>query len=366
MRPLKGLVALIACAAIGGCGGSSDEDPSPSQDPFYGVVSVDTPTSLDFTRMSAGGLGTYRVVISWAAVESVKGSYDWSGYDVVFGELARAGMEPLASAIGTPAAYAPLQTDPPTSDPETFDAWADFLKAAAERYGLDGDYWQELAQSEPDLTPRPVGTWEIWNEPNTALFWTPAPDADAYAALLKRSARVLRGVDPDARIMTGGIFATPQSDGAIVSYDFLGQIYAKRGVADAIDSVGIHPYSPDVAGVLDQVKRTRKSIDDAGDDASLWITELGWSSSPKGPSDQAKTPERQASLLRRTFSKLADRRERWDLDGVVWFDWRDATGPVGECVWCQFAGLVDGDRDSKPAWIAFTELTGGTPDPVAP
>ena len=360
MRLAAALSALIVLVAIGGCGSSEGDEP-PAKDPFFGVVPVDVPNSSDFARMAEGGVGTYRLVLAWSTVEATKGLYNWSTYDAIFLELARNGIDPLVTVVGTPAAYADTITDPPTDDAETFDAWADFLQAAVERYGPGGHFWDLKAQSDPDVTPRTPLAWEIWNEPNTAVFWTPAPDSDAYAALLKRSGKVIRKVDPEARIMVGGMFATPQSDGAIVSYDFIDQLYAHEGIADVIDVVGLHPYSPDVGGVIDQLDGTREAIDDAGDDASLWITELGWSSDPSGPADQAKTPEQQANLLSKSFTKMSEQRDEWSLDGVVWFSWRDYEGPVGECVWCEFAGLVDTDRDTKPAWEAFTELTGGTP-----
>lgn len=361
MRLAAALLALVAALAIGGCGGSDEASEDAAADPFYGVISVDVPNSDDFTRMAEGGVGTYRVVLAWATVEAIKGSYDWSSYDALFTELARNGIEPLVSVAGTPAGYADSLTDPPTDDPETFDAWAEFLEAAAERYGPDGELWELLAETNPEIEPRPARTWEIWNEPNTAVFWTPAPDVDAYADLLKRSSRVIEKVDPEASIMVGGMFATPQSDGAIVSYDFLDQLYAKPGIAEIVDVVGLHPYSPNIDGVVEQLDDTRAAVDEAGDDASLWITEMGWSSEPIGSSDQAKTAEQQANLLRKSFTKLSEQREEWSLDGLVWFSWRDFEGPVGECAWCEFAGLVDTDRDTKPAWEAFTEVTGGTP-----
>lgn len=364
MRPGAALLAPIAAVlalAVGGCGGSGDEPEPSAADPFYGVLPVDFPNSEDFARMGDGKVGSYRVVLAWSTVEAVKGSYDWSAYDAVFAELARNGIKPIVDVAGTSQAYADALTDPPTDDPETFDAWADFLDAAAQRYGPDGDFWGLMEQTDPGVDPQPPLAWEIWNEPNTALFWTPAPDADAYAELIKRSARVIRDVDPEAQIMVGGMFATPQSDGAIVSYDFIDQIYSHEGVADAVDIVGMHPYSPDVDGVIEQLDGTREAIDATGDDASIWITEMGWSSDPAGPSDQAKTPEQQANLLRKSFTKLHEQRDEWDLDGAMWFTWRDSEGPVGECVWCQYAGLVDTDRDAKPAWEAFTEVTGGTP-----
>lgn len=364
MRRHLAVAAALALLALAGCGGSSGDSTDESgagNDPFFGVVSVDAPTPTDVARMAQGGVGSYRLVLSWAAIESVKGQYDWTSTDALVGELARNGIHPLFTAVGTPAIYQPSHIDPPTNDKETFDAWAKFLKAAAERYGADGSFWREFEQSDPGVEPTPAETWEIWNEPNTALFWAPVPDVSAYAELLTRSAKVLRSVDPAAKIMVGGMFATPQSEGAIVSYDFLDQLYKQPGVADAIDVVGVHPYGPDVESVIQQVQDTRKAIDDAGDDASLWITEMGWSSNPNGPSEQAKTPEQQGKLLEKSFTKLYDRRDEYGLDGVVWFTWHDSATPIGECVWCQDAGLVDEDRDTKPAWEAYTKVAGGSP-----
>jgi hypothetical protein len=139
--------------ALAGCGGSSDDDGGDDgqagNDPFFGVVSTDAPTGVDLARMSQGGVGSYRVVLSWAAIESVEGQYDWRGTDALVSELARNGIHPLFSIIGTPAAYQPTHVDPPTNDERTFDAWAAFLKAAAERYGPDGDFWQSMADPRP-------------------------------------------------------------------------------------------------------------------------------------------------------------------------------------------------------------------------
>ena len=94
----------------------------------------------------------------------------------------------------------------------------------------------------------------------------------------------------------------------------------------------------------------------------MWATEIGWGSNPKSGNDLSKTPEEQAQLLGDTFGELSDSRDELGLDGVVWYTWHDSTeNAVGACGWCASAGLVDADRDSKPAWIAFTDLTGGTP-----
>jgi len=353
-------LALIGGAALAGCGG--DDDTASAPDPFFGVAPEGLQASTDYERMRAGGLGTVRVVLPWSAIEADKGTYDWTGSDQILTELAVTGLQPLVTVYGTPAAYAPSTTDAPTNDEKTFDAWADFLKAAVARYKSDGDFWSSFADAHPDVDPQPIREWEIWNEPNSSTFWSPTPEPAAYADLLKRSAKVIGKGDPEARVMSAGMFATPQSEGAIVSYDFIKSMFAVDGVDDAVDIVGVHPYGPDADAVIGQVEKTRQAVDAAGSDAPLWATEIGWGSNPKPGNDLSKTPGEQAALLSKSFGELDDRREELGLDGVVWYTWHDSTeSAVGECGWCASAGLVDADRDSKPAWIALTELTGGQP-----
>ena len=359
---LATLVALplLALSILGGCG--SDEEEQATADPFYGVAPEGLQNATDYERMRAGGVGTVRVVLQWSGIETAEGGYSWQASDQILSQLAIAGIEPLVTVYGTPESYAPEVSDAPTGG-EALDAWAEFLAAAGERYGTEGTFWEALGDANPDIEAQPVREWEIWNEPNSSTFWTPTPDPGSYAELLMRSAEALEETDPEAAVMTAGMFATPQSDGAIVSYDFLGDLFAIDGVADAADIVGAHPYGPDSGAVVDQVERTRGALDDAGVDAPIWATEIGWGSNPKSGNDLAKTPEEQAELLGTTFSELGDRRDELGLEGVVWYTWHDSTeSAVGECGWCASAGLVDADRDTKPAWAAFTELTGGTPD----
>ncbi len=356
---------ICGSALLGGCGGDSDETDgqAPDYGAFYGIAPEGTQSPTDYARMSAGGLGTVRVVLQWSTVEATeKGVYDWSSFDLLLSQLSIAGLEPVATVFGTPGLYSPEVTDAPTNDEETFDAWTDFIGAAAARYGPNGDFWPVFEEANPGETPQPIREWEVWNEPNSSTFWSPTPDPDAYAALVKRSARALDEADNEVQLMTGGMFATPQSDGAIVSYDFIEDLFGHSGIDEAVDLVGVHPYGPDIDAVTSQVEDTRKAIDDSGSDAGLWVTEIGWGSNNLGEVDLSTTPEGQADLLTESFQTLYDSREEWGVDGVIWYTWHDSTeGSVGDCGWCASAGLVDADRDSKPAWLAFTDLSGGTP-----
>ena len=66
-------------------------------------------------------------------------------------------------------------------------------------------------------------------------------------------------------------------------------------------------------------------------------------------------------MLDESLSALLQEREPLGLRGVIWYTWRDFDPSIGECGWCPTAGLLDADGDSKPAWLAFTELSGGEP-----
>ena len=54
---------------------------------------------------------------------------------------------------------------------------------------------------------------------------------------------------------------------------------------------------------------------------------------------------------------MAANRRRLGIAGAIWYSWRDVPGPI----WFFHTGLFTSDFDPKPAWNAFTGLTGGTP-----
>lgn len=367
MRPLIAL-GLGAALALAGCGGDDDpgRDPAAGNVPasFFGVAPQDATSDVDLARMSAGKVGSYHLLLSWSRIERSPGVYDFSSYDQLLEKLARFGIEPIPYVYGTPSHLAESGNVPPTESEEALEAWEDFLTAAAERYGPDGDLWTQLAQTDPEIDPQPLRIWEIWNEVNGPAFWSPEPSPSAYATLFKRSRRTLQKVDPEAQIMVAGMFATPSKPGAIESFDYLRELFEQRNLAAAVDLVAVHPYGPSLGDVERQIDGTREEMERAGlDGAGLWVTEIGWGSDPDVANPLGKTPRRQAQLLTRAYELLIERRDDWGLQGALWYTWRDPANPAGLCGWCPAAGLVDDDLDPKPAWIAYTELSGGEPTP---
>lgn len=355
LRPL----ALLAVAAIGlGACGDDRSDPPAG---FFGVAPQEPPTEADLTRMTEGGVQSYHLVLSWPQIERVEDNYDWSNTDALIERLADHGLQPIPYVFGTPSAYADSVIEPPTSSEQGLEAFDRFLAAAATRYGPGGDFWKAVAETNPELEPRPLEIWEIWNEVNGPSFWGPSPSPSDYASLLKVSARALARIDPNAQLMTAGMFATPGGEEAIESFEFLRKLFRDAEIAEIVDYVGVHPYGPDLESVRKQVERTRRVADRGGaDEAGIWVTEIGWGSDPEQGSDLAQTPDRQAELLTDTYEMLLDNRGRWGIEGALWYTWRDPFSEgEGLCGWCRSAGLVDDDLDAKPAWINYAELAGG-------
>lgn len=364
MRRTLTIALVVALVSFGACGGETDEATAakvPAN--FFGVVSHDSPSHVDFARMGRGNVGSYHLLVLWTRVETHEGVYDWSTYDRIAGDLALQGIQPVPYVYGTPRHLTNHATVPPTANPGGLAGWKRFLKAAARRYGPGGDFWDQFANLNPGIEPQPFRVWEIWNEQNGPAFWPPHPDPRDYAKLVKVSSRVLKKVNPAAEIMVAGMFATPSSPLAINAFDFLKRVYEVRGARGAIDIVGIHPYAGNLRGVRNQIERTRDVIDKADDEsADTWVTEIGWGSDPRIDSDLAKTRAVQARRLSGAFELMLRDRVRWGLRGALWYSFRDPDPDnEGLCTWCRSAGLLDRDLDAKPAWLAFTDLTGGLP-----
>lgn len=360
-RALLAFLLMLPLGLFAGCGGT-EQARAKVLPGFFGVSPQDAVSDADIARMGAGKVGSYHLLLSWARTETTDGVYDWRAYDDLIGKLAVQGIQPVPYVFGTPAWLERKDQVPPTSN-EALDAWKDWLGAAAMRYGVGGDYWDTFALTNPGVEPRPLRIWEIWNEINSPNFWAPKPDPGAYAKLLRLSDKTLKKVDPESQTMIAGMFGTPQADKALTAFEYLERLYEKPGVADASDLVGTHPYGPRVSDVERQMSLTRKVMKEAGAGRDgTWVTEIGWGSDPNVRSDLSKNPAKQGALLRKTFKMMIARRDRWNLGGVLWYTWRDADDPTAlVCGWCGSAGLVDSDLDSKPAWVEFTKLTGGSP-----
>jgi hypothetical protein len=338
---------------------------------FYGVTPVDLPTQADLNQMDKANVGTIRVLFNWGEVQPTPGGpFDFSRLDAVVGGAAERGIRVLPFYFGTPAWARDCSGIPagycdrvdPTRTAVGADAWAAFLKAVVNRYGPGGSFWQ--ATLLPPYTPPPylpIAQHQIWNEENSSTFFRPRPDPAAYYRLLSVSSRAIRGADPNARIILGGLFFSPPNGQRLPQ--FLSRLYRFAGVRDLFDDIAIHPYSPDLDGIKFQLEEARKLLRKRDKSARVMLTEIGWGSERAGKkkTSLSKGVKGQKSLLRSSFRFLTARRARYKIDGIYWFSWRDVpSSAAGACLLCASFGLLTTSGATKPSYGAFVRFTGGS------
>jgi Bacterial Ig domain len=228
-----------------------------------------------------------------------------------------------------------------------------------------------------------VAAYEVWNEPDDAPFWQGAPQPAAYAALLKAAFKAVHAADPAAKVLVGGLVGN--------DVDFVEGLYA-NGAGGAFDGVAVHTdtacnttdpteYYREPNGRIGRYSFTgyreiRKAMLAHGDDRPVWMTELGWSTTPAvcsvglraGTKPGGVGEDGQATFLTKAYECLAD--DPYVQQGM-WFNLHDfdTSGTSFE----QRLGLVDDAFRRKPAFAAFAHAgalggipCGGTMDDSAP
>jgi polysaccharide biosynthesis protein PslG len=357
MRSRAALVlgALLAVVALlPGCGGNGGDDDGEAggeakvNDPFYGVISAEPlPDGATLARLGRAGVGTLRVNLAWGSVQSGPDApYDWSHYDPVVENAARNGIRVLATVYSSPSWAESSPEVPPLG--RSLRGFEAFVRAAVERYGAQGSFWSE----RPDVPELPIADWQLWNEPNFAPFWKPAPDPAAYLELLRAFDSAVERNDPTARTITGGLFPTPA--GGPSAEEFLADVY-REGGAELFDAVGVHPYAATPGEALSALGELRALMSRFGDSGKpIWITEVGWASGG-APSGLTVGAARQADYLTQIFDLAAADRDRLGIAGVVWYSLSDTPGPL----WVGHCGMFRLDGSAKPSWEAFASVAGG-------
>jgi hypothetical protein len=298
-----------------------------------------TALSDELDAVVGSGATWVRVDFPWTTVEPTRGSYNWSDLDRVTAAAAERGLKVLALPAYSPAwARGACGSDkcPPTSP----DDFARFVAAAGARYASDR-----------------VQAWEIWNEPNIPSFWSPRPDADAYARLLKAAVPALRATRPDAYIVSAGLSPAYTDGTSIAPVDFVRRLYA-AGAMRGVDAVGIHPYSAtelplkprtESWNTFLQMKVVHDLMTANGDGhKQVWGTEFGVAT---GSSRNSTSEAQQAAMITQGYARLADGSWPW-LGTLFAYSLRDSGTDLAD--WQSNFGLRRYDGSPKPAWTAFT------------
>jgi hypothetical protein len=322
-----------------------------------GLVPYQVVGHKDYRLMHRGGAGVQRLVVAWVGLQPSDGPIDWSSMDADIASAASSYVRTVPVLTATPrwVTGCKVPSDkycysiPPVWTVKARRAWKTFVHAMVARYGPNGQFWSE----HPELPRRPIHAWEIWNEPNLAGFFTPAPSPTQYAHLLKITATAVHTADPSARLVLGGL-ATGAKGGNMPALEFVRKLTAIPGVNHNLDVISIHPYMGTIGQIRPVVGRMGHFVRRLPGHHGYWVTELGWSS--EGPDGKLKRgPGGQARLVQRTFNLFVDKKRPWGLTRVFYFTWKDGIYCHPGC-WGNAAGLRYQDSRPKPAWHRFHQL----------
>jgi hypothetical protein len=361
------VAALVAALAVAGAGCGDDESkPSPQRDsvapetPFFGVVAEDVLAGdaeyrrAMLARQRAAGVRLIRQTFHWDRIEPSPGRYDFGEYDAYVEAVSRAGMDLLAILFTPPEFRAQRHPARGTYPPDNPDDMAEFAARLVRRYGPGGAFWS----SNPTIPKHPIRAWQVWNEPNLPPYWPEGPDPAEYGLLLDAASQGIKRADPGAAVVSAGLSESRQG----IPFEKFVRGMFDAGAADALDVFALHAFARDAAGSVAAARTTRSLLTELHSNAPIWITEVGWASG--GPSSPFTSDEQgQAQRIRGAFETLSRRREELRLQGVIYFNWRDA--PLyegGQDFFGLHTGLLDMDGDAKPALDAYRSVARGRAD----
>lgn len=354
------MAAMVTLAACPVGAGAKPKQPArgASIAGFFGTNGFETPSIDEYRRMAAGGISSIRMVFFPGFVSPRPGTSDWRSYDQVVGDAARGGISIDPTLFGLPSWMTPNPATLPLQNPGQVQFWLSFVRAAAQRYGLDGSFWAQ----HPELPPHPMRSWEVWNEPNINEYAGQQTTVTAreYARLLRVTRSGLDAANPADRIVVGGLYRRPRPGHGIRMTRFLDRLYKLKRGRSLFDAVAIHPYAARPKQILG-VSRSVRRVMDANRDPNkpIWITEVGWTTGGNywAQSLYRATLAEQAARVGRVARLLLANRRALRLRRVDWMTWRDYSG--GDHFWSNYMGLFTADGQPKPAWAAFTRVTGG-------
>ncbi len=281
--------------------------------------------------MKEAGVAFVRMDFFWADIEPVKGKFDFKKYDRLVEMLSKRNIKVLAILQYNAPWESAVWNSPP--DPERYT-----------------DYARRVVDHFKDK----IKYWEIWNEPDCKIYWSPQDDMKSYARLLKSVYPALKEMDPTCVVVLGGLSQN-------ISIQ-LKHIY-KLGGGNFFDVVNIHPFVnpllPNAMALLKGEYLGVYKVMEANRDTDkpIWFTELGCPGTDapdrKGWwAGKSPTEAEQAEWVEKIYGEPL----RWKgVKKIFWAFFRDTRDHFGNGV--DHFGLVREDFSRKPAFESYKKTT---------
>ncbi|MFA4993509.1 MAG: beta-galactosidase [Candidatus Omnitrophota bacterium] len=282
--------------------------------------------------MQEAGVGWVRVDFLWQDIEPQEGNFDFVKYDCIVQVLRSKGIHILgilhysadwASSCG--------EWNCPPKDNKLF---INYTNKVIQRYKDQVKYW------------------ELWNEPDSSTYWKEQDGLKSYCVLLKEVYAAAKQIDPECKILNGGIANGMSSINKL--YD--------NGAKDYFDILNIHffenPLNPgSIKAVESYPKLAYKIMRRNGDgDKKIWITEIGCPGVKRGLKvgrwwmGKNPTEGQQARWLKDVYTQLLKDPQ---VEKIFWAFFRDTKNHWNNGV--DYFGMVRWGFSRKPSFYAYQE-----------
>lgn len=297
---------------------------------------LDVETELEL--LASAGAHWARLDVGWPSMQSARGGavdgYHLNRLRAIAAAAHARGLEVQVCLVGTPS-------------------WANGGAGFwyPPTYASDfEDYVYRLVGASKDL----IKYWEIGTEPNLPHYLPPDASPSRYAQLLRAAYRGAKRADPDAKVITGGIWTNDT--------EYLEALYA-AGAKDYFDVLGLHPYTDDRSPYAPQadphyddarwnfrgIPRMRDVLVQHGDaDKRIWITETGWTTSG---CSWAVSEATQARYVAEAYQRLHE--EFPYVDALIIYNLRDIGTDPGNSE--HNYGVLRRSYTPKPAYDSFAQ-----------
>jgi len=201
--------------------------------------------------MKKAGIGWVRMDFLWQDIEPSRGEFDFTKYDRIVDLVYKNGLNMLGLfnySSQWAAACGEWNCPPQENKP-----FVNYAIEVIKRYKNKIKYW------------------EVWNEPDSAVYWSKQDGLKSYCSLLKDVYIAAKKVDPNCYVLNGGFAEGIASINKL--YD--------NGSKDYFDILNVHIfYNPNdsgsIKGAMNFIKIAYKIMSRNGDaNKKIWVTEIG-------------------------------------------------------------------------------------------
>jgi hypothetical protein len=333
---------------------------------FFGRSEAQQELELDDMATLAPG-GYIRFELNWSAVETSKGTFNWTTYDRLIADVEQRGFKLLLGILFAPTWAKTGTALYPTNNSDL----ADFAAAAVNRYKPGG------------TQGRNVRAWEVWNEPNIRPFWDPTvglgADATAraasrakYSGMLSAAYDAIKAADPNATVLTAGFapfgeYTSATADG-INPKAYFEAMVETDGVGGKFDAVAVHTYvSTDVqdydvsiysgwSDLEDNTVSYRSIMEDNSLGAKpIWVTEHGLPIGQTGTKyPGGVTQQAQADFVTEGYRRWA--AFTWPKGPLIYFSHRPETSATGAYQYGIVEATPASPLSNRRAWYAMRDF----------